>query len=198
MAVTGAHTNEMILAAQRGSESALLQLLEVCRPQLQRYANHQCASDDVEEAVQDALWLLYRRVGALRVISAFSGWLFQIVRRECVRRARRRARWIEFDEQSFALATGGAADEDLRIDCSRAISALPQGYREVLVLRDITGLSSEEAAARLGIPLAAAKSRLHRARQMIRIHLQSVAPSSSGRRTPGKIEEKPCTSVTEA
>src|SRR5262247_2691990 len=74
--------NHLIAAAQAGSEEALLELLECCRPQLRRYANRECASDDVEEAVQDALWLLYRRVGALRMIRAFSAWLFQIIRRE--------------------------------------------------------------------------------------------------------------------
>src|SRR3989440_12675961 len=74
-------TSDVIAAAQEGSEEALLELLRLCRPQLRRYANRQCASDDVEEAVQDALWLLYRRVGALRTIGAFSAWLFQIIRR---------------------------------------------------------------------------------------------------------------------
>src|SRR5260370_42305706 len=63
--------NDLIAAAQAGSEEALLELLQLCRPQLRRYANRKCASDDVEEAVQDALWLLYRRGGGLRAIRAF-------------------------------------------------------------------------------------------------------------------------------
>src|SRR5437773_9347795 len=107
-------TSDLIAAAQGGSEEALLELLCLCRPQLRRYANRQCASDDVEEAVQDALLLLYRRVGALRTIGAFSSWLFQIVRRECLRRARKRTDLAECNDGDVsALTTGGPSDEIL-------------------------------------------------------------------------------------
>jgi RNA polymerase sigma factor (sigma-70 family) len=169
----------LIVAAQAGSEDALLDLLQVCKPQLRRYASRQCASDDVEEAVQDALWLLYRRVGALRTIGAFSAWLFQIVRRECHRRARKRQNRAECDECDVsALIDHRRIDQELRIDVMRAISELPQTYREILILRDITGFSSEEAASRLNIPIAAAKSRLHRARQMVRSRIQDRSPTT--------------------
>src|SRR5258708_9589932 len=94
--------NELIAADQAGNEEALLELLRLSRPQLRRYANRQCASDDVEEAVQDALWLLYRRVGALRTISAFSAWHFQIVRKDCLRRARTRPDFVALDEHEVS------------------------------------------------------------------------------------------------
>src|SRR5262249_52694797 len=164
--------NDLIAAAQAGSEESLVELRERCRPQLRRYANRECASDDVEEAVQDALWLLYRRLGALRMIGAFSAWLFQIIRRECLRRARKRHDLVGWNElEMSACADERHCDEDLRIDLTRAISRLPQKYREVVILRDVRGFSSEEAAGRLGIPMAGAKSRLHRARQMLRTEL---------------------------
>ena len=188
-------TDDLIAAAQAGNEEALLDLLCLCRPQLRRYASSQCASDDIEEAVQDALWILYRRVGALRAIGAFSAWLFQIIRRECLRRARQRHTLAEWDEHEVAaLSNDGRSDEDLRIDLSRAIASLPQHYREILILRDISGYSSEEAAARLGIPVAAAKSRLHRARQMVRSYLLSSAPNTECR-VEVKRKEPVCTSV---
>src|SRR5215831_20404562 len=130
--------HELVAAAQGGDEEALLELLCLCRPQLRRYANRQCASDDVEEAVQDALWLLYRRVAALRAIGAFSAWLFQIIRRECLRRARKRRDWVELNERELsALARDATLDEELRIDVMRAIANLPQHSREVLILRDV-------------------------------------------------------------
>lgn len=164
--------NDLITAAQAGNEEALLELLGRCRPQLRRYANRECASEDVEEAVQDALWLLYRRVEALRAIGAFSAWLFQIIRRECLRRARKRREFVELNEQFCFPADEQYSHEDLRIDLTLAISRLPQNYRAVLILRDVSGFSSEEAAGRLCIPVAAAKSRLHRARQMLRSMLE--------------------------
>src|SRR5262245_18765331 len=188
-------TDDLIAAAQAGNEEALLDLLCLCRSQLRRYASSQCASDDIEEAVQDALWILYRRVGALRTIGAFSAWLFQIIRRECLRRAREHRDFVEWDERKVsALADDGRLDEDLRIDLSRAVANLPQSYREILILRDISGYSTEEAAMRLGIPVAAAKSRLHRARQMARSHLRSSAPKSNCRLEEGR-KEPVCTSV---
>jgi RNA polymerase sigma factor (sigma-70 family) len=181
--------NGLIASAQAGSEDALLELLQVCKPQLRRYAYRQCASDDVEEAVQDALWLLYRRVGTLRTISAFSAWLFRIVRRECIRRARKHPDFVEWDERELSgLTRSGDLDEDLRIDVTRAISYLPQHYREILILRDVAGFSSEEAASRLKVPVAAAKSRLHRARQMVRAHLQRPA----GQRRESRKEGSDC------
>jgi RNA polymerase sigma factor (sigma-70 family) len=171
--------DNLIAAAQAGDEEALLELLGRCRPQLRRYAYRECASDDVEEAVQDALWLLYQRVGALRAIGAFSSWLFQIVRRECLRRANKRHNQVEWDEEELSTrADEKCGDDDLRIDLTRALSQLPKPYRDVVILRDIGGFSSDETADRLGIPVAAAKSRLHRARQMLRTQL--------GRRCSGK------------
>jgi len=167
-------TTDLIASAQGGDEEALLELLQRCGPKLRRYASRQCASEDVEEAVQDALWLLYRRVGALRAIGAFSAWLFQIIRRECLRRARKRRASIELlDCEVSKVIDRTPSDEDLRIDLMDAISRLPANYREILILRDIGGFSSEEAAISLNIPVGAAKSRLHRARQMMRSHLRS-------------------------
>lgn len=169
-------TNDLIVSAQRGNEKALLELLRRCGPQLQRYALRQCASDDVEEAVQDALWLLYRRLGALRAIGAFSAWLFQIIRRECLRRALKHREFIELDGGEVSkLVDHAPSDDELRIDLMDAISQLPDRYREILILRDIGGFSSEEAAASLEIPIGAAKSRLHRARQMVRTQLSDPA-----------------------
>ena len=196
LTVMNTQINDLIAAAQAGSEEALLELLRLSRPQLRRYANRQCASDDVEEAVQDALWLLYRRVGALRTIGAFSAWLFQIIRRECLRRARKRHDHVEWNERQVStLTTDGRSDEDLRIDLTRAISDLPQNYRETLILRDISGFSSEEAATRLGIPVAAAKSRLHRARHMVRLRLQSPMPKNESRLQELKRKESRCSSA---
>src|SRR5262249_29032310 len=170
----GTTNSDLIAAAQHGNEDALLELLQRCGPQLRRYATRECASDDVEEAVQDALWLLYRRVEALRAIGAFSAWLFQIIRRECLRRARKRWNLIELDERvASTLLNNRLSDADLRLDLMSAISRLPRRYREILILRDVGGYSSEEAAISLDIPIGAAKSRLHRARQMVRTQLSS-------------------------
>jgi RNA polymerase sigma factor (sigma-70 family) len=170
-------TDDLVAAARAGNEDALLELIKLCGPQLRRYASRECVSEDIEEAVQDALWLLYRRVGALRRIGAFWSWLFQIIRRECLRRTRKRANIVAWDDEAVSELNdrGSMVDEELRIDIMRAMSELPQSYREILILRDITGFSSEETAGQLNIPVPAAKSRLHRARQMLRVRVCSAA-----------------------
>src|SRR5258708_12744657 len=81
---------QMIQAAAAGDEQALLHLLAICQPDLRRYARRTCATEDIEEAGQDALFILYRRLGTLPAIATFSGWLFQIVKRERLRRVQRR------------------------------------------------------------------------------------------------------------
>lgn len=176
--MTKALTREdLVAAAQRGDEAALLQLLRACRPDLTRYARRTCQSDDVEEAVQDALWLLYRRAGALRVGAALSAWMFQVVKRTCLRVMRRRQAWQHFAPAPIAEDHPTPAEEEgLRLDLARALTRLPPAYREVLILRDIHGFEAAEAAAVLGLTVEATKSRLHRARAAMRAQLQVAAP----------------------
>lgn len=171
----------LVDAARAGDERALLKLLVVCRPDLTRYARRACESDDVEEAVQDALWLLYRRVGGLRAGAALSAWMFQVVRHLCLHFTRRRRVRDRF--AAYPLTDdlpSDAANDGLRIDLVRAIGELPPSYRDVLILRDIGGFEASEVAARLGITVDAAKSRLHRARGLMR---ELLRPETAARRS---------------
>ena len=161
---------QMIQAAAAGDEQALLHLLAICQPDLRRYARRTCATEDIEEAVQDALFILYRRLGTLRAIATFSGWLFQIVKRECLRRLRRRG-LVSLDERT-APSLQDPTDIELRLDLARAIMALPEIYRDVVILRDVKELSAEETANEVGTSVEAVKSRLHRGRYLIRQQLR--------------------------
>lgn len=163
----------LLAAACGGDRAAVDRLLAQVQPDLRRFARRTCAnSDDAEDAVQAALWQLHRQVGALRVMQAFVGWIFRIVERECYRlfRAARAEPISDALEQSLSAAP---LPQALRLDLVRAIAALPAPYREVLVLRDIDELSAPEAAAQLGLTQAAVKSRLHRARAMMRERLMA-------------------------
>ena len=164
----------MIDAARSGDRAAIESLLVLCQPDLHRFARRTCSSaEDADDAVQEALWTLSRRIGALRKLSALTGWLFQVVRRECMRLAQN-------------LFTAGAADPLEGVDSAKAceadlatahdlaesIAGLDPIDRDVLVLRDVRGCSGPDAAAQLGISLAAVKSRLHRARAELRGRLR--------------------------
>jgi RNA polymerase sigma factor (sigma-70 family) len=85
---------KLVEAATRGEPGAVSSLLVVCQPDLKRFARRTCSStEDAEDAVQIALWQLYRRIGALRTAATFATWMFRIVERECYRlyRGRRSA-----------------------------------------------------------------------------------------------------------
>lgn len=166
----------MVDAARSGDAYALCRLLAASRPDLERYARRHCESEDVDEAVQDALWILHRKVGGLRSAAAFAGWLFQVVRRACIAYATRRRRHVPIHLLSGSAEPRACEiDVQLRLDLSRIIAGLPTRYRETLILKDIQGLAAEEVAAELSISVEAAKSRLHRARALVRSALATPA-----------------------
>jgi len=160
----------LIEAACAGNRPAVEQLLAICQPDLKRFARRTCStSEDAEDAVQVALWQLHRKIGALKMVEAFATWLFRIVERECYRLFRRRApAGIEIVHGELPDIPALAIPVDLRMDLIAAIAALPAPYRTVLILRDVDELTAPETASQLGISVDAVKSRLHRARAMVR------------------------------
>lgn len=160
----------LIEAACSGNKLAVEQLLLVCQPDLKRFARRTCStSEDAEDAVQVALWKLHRKIGALKAAEAFATWLFRIVERECYRLFRqRRPDHIEIHAGDLPEIPSLTIPVDLRMDLVAAIAALPASYRIVLVMRDIDELTAPETASELGISTEAVKSRLHRARAMVK------------------------------
>lgn len=158
--------------ACKGDREAIIQLLTIAQPDIRRYAKVSCKIQDVEDAVQESLWLLYSRIGTLRALSSFSGWLFAIVKRECIRFLRKTMMKTEdISEMGDDPQLAYSHQLELRRDISRAIQSLPEHYREVVLLRDIEELSVNEIAQVLNLSREAVKARLHRARAMMREYL---------------------------
>jgi RNA polymerase sigma factor (sigma-70 family) len=97
--------------------------------------------------------------------------MFRIIERECYRLFRARSRLRALDYTLEKMLQQDPLPVELRKDLTAAIASLPPIYREMLILRDIDELTAPEAADHLKISIDAAKSRLHRARQMMREHL---------------------------
>ena len=184
-------TAPLVEAARRGEHGAVLALLEACQPDLRRFARRTCSTtEDAEDAVQMALWQLYRRVGALRTAAALAGWLFRIVERACLRLFRGRAATRSLDATDEAdRVEAPTVPLDLRIDLARAIESLPAPYRVVLILRDVHECTAPEVAEQLGISVDAVKSRLHRARTMMREQLLASGYWQGDRSTPRHLPE---------
>lgn len=165
-------THSLIDAARQGDRAALERLLAVSQPDVRRYAKIQCATtSDAEDAAQETLLLVYRRIGALRTVTSFSAWMFSIVRHECGRLWRQMHGQVELppdDHPAFIHRP----EPELRADLIAAIHSLPDKYRDVIVLRDIEELAISEIAGELRLTREAVKSRVHRARLMIREYLE--------------------------
>lgn len=141
----------------------------VCQPDIRRFARRTCSTtEDVEDAVQFTLWQLHRKIGTLKTISSFTSWLFRIIERECYRLFKvRQSKNIEARADIDKLSAS-SSEIDLKIDLTNAIISLPLIYRQVSILRDIQEYSTPEVAEKLGITVEAVKSRLHRARLMVK------------------------------
>lgn len=164
------------LAAQH-KDAVYRQMLRVCGNR-----------EDAEDVLIEALLKAYRNLGSLEAHEAFRTWLAQIARRVCWQLRRRDALLPVM--QLSALEDAGmdtadpapavderAAAAQMRAILREALEALPGELRAVYELRAIEELSGEDAARRLGISLAAMKSRWHRARKMLRERIDSrLAP----------------------
>jgi RNA polymerase sigma factor (sigma-70 family) len=163
---------ELIASAQGGDATAIASLLAAAQPDIRRYARQTCRSADVDDAVQDALCLLHRHIGSLRAISAFSGWMFAIVKRQCIRIARKALPGaVAIDSLEDDARISHRPEIELRLDLVSAIQSLPEHYRVVVVLRDIEELTIAEIADRLDTTRETIKARLHRARGLVREYL---------------------------
>lgn len=165
-------TERVVCAAREGDARALTMLLEGSHAHVRRFARTLCSTpEDAEDATQEALIILYRKVGTLRVAAALAGWLFQIVRHECIRRSRLAL------HKPVPAATIESSAEDaalVRLEVERivlAVASLPADQRAVLIMRDLQGLSGAATAQALGLSRAAMKSRLHRGREAVRARM---------------------------
>ncbi|MFJ4768266.1 RNA polymerase sigma factor [Streptomyces uncialis] len=160
----------LIAAAREGDAEATAALVSGSHPHVQRFAYSLCASpQDAEDAAQEALIILYRRIGMLRASGALASWMFRIVRNECLRRSKSLLR----GHGPLPDTVVPSFEDDVlrRLEADRvaeAIAALPADQRRVLIMRDIQGYSGRTTADTLGLSTAAMKSRLHRARATVR------------------------------
>ena len=125
---------------------------------------------EAEDAVQEAYLRAYRALDTFRGESKFSTWLVRIAANEALmrRRARPRTAHVVPLEAADLQAREERGDHMLRRLLEKRIDALPDDYRAVFMLRAVEELSVEETALALGIPEATVRSRLFRARGLLR------------------------------
>jgi RNA polymerase sigma-70 factor, ECF subfamily len=191
----------LVARLQAGDDSAVRELADRYTSRIFQLAmRHMRNREDAEEVTQDVLLKVYRKVGAFRGDAALSSWIYRITFNTAMSRLRRTklARTAEQDRdlESAGDHAGGARpavvpadwsrmpDEDLlrgqvREAVAAALADLPEIYRAPIVLRDIEGLTTEEASHRLQVKDQTLKSRLHRGRLMLRLRLQEFTTGLS-------------------
>lgn len=146
--------------------------------------------EDAEDVLIEALLKAYRHLDQLRDSAAFRAWLAQIAKRVCWQLKARESllplmQLSELDAEGTQLSSAAPAMEthlasqQMKELLNGAIASLPADYRTVFELRDVQEMSGSEVAKRLGISVAAMKSRLHRARSLLRERLDAALTRSA-------------------
>ncbi len=168
-------SEQTFVLAQAGDPTALERLLVDLRPNIRCYAVYRCRrSSAVDDVVQEALIILYRRLHTVRSVTGFGAWLLKVVTRLCMLPALLFIKGVEelrSVEDSRRLSRMPV--DDLRIDLVRALESLSASHREIILLRDLEEMTIGEIADQLNLTREAAKSRLHRARILVREYLKS-------------------------
>ena len=185
----------LLARLQAGEHSALRDLAETYGSKIYQLAFRYLRNkEDAEEVMQDVLLKVHRKVGAFRGDAALSSWIYRITFNTAMSRLRT-AQYQHTQKKEVSMTPDGdeaaaapydvadwtgLADEqvlrsELRHRLARAIQALPAIYRAPVLLRDIQGMSTEEASAVLRVKDQTLKSRLHRGRLILRAQLADFA-----------------------
>jgi RNA polymerase sigma-70 factor (ECF subfamily) len=197
-----AQERQLIARLQAGDDTAVQELADRYRSRIFQLAMRYMKNrEDAEEVTQDVLLKVYRKVDAFRGDAQLSSWIYRITFNTAMSRLRstRLARAADQERERSLAAQGDEQpsklmrqpadwsrmpDESLlraqlREAVAEAIEELPEIYRAPVVLRDIQGLSTEEASSRLKLKDQTLKSRLHRGRLMLREKLHSFTTGLS-------------------
>ena len=177
---------ELVAHARSGDTKAMDQLLARHEVRIYRYGLRMCGNeDDARDVLQETLVAAFRNLASFRGDSQLTTWLYQIARSFCIKHRRRHEGEPVHHESVEAVEVKQVPAEEPSSDnrtharqvtklIQAAISTLQPDHREALVLRDVEGLSAEEAAEVAGIEVPALKSRLHRARTALKQQLAAV------------------------
>ena len=179
---------ELLTRAQAGDMSAFESLVDRHEDQVYGLALRMTRSEaDAAEITQDTFLSAYQHLNEFRREAAFGSWVHRIAANNALMRLRRqkvvdivsdelagpeftdRGSLAEVPESDWSKrADDKIIEDELGRAIQAATDALPEGYREVFLLKDVEGLSYEEISEMVGISIPAVKSRLHRARLALR------------------------------
>ena len=182
---------QLLELVKKGDAKAMDQLLARHENKIYRFGLRMCGNeDDARDVLQETLLAAFKNLGTFRGDSQISTWLYQVARSFCIKQRRRRegepARLESMEGSEVKSMAADSTQLDSKAHAREvghviqaAMNTLQEDQREALVLRDVEGLSAEEAAEVVGIEVGALKSRLHRARIQLKQSLSAVLDDQS-------------------
>jgi RNA polymerase sigma-70 factor (ECF subfamily) len=183
----GAREQDLIARVQRGQHELFYELVQPYERRVYAAALAILRNEaDAEDAAQEAMLKAFANIRQFRQEARFSTWLIQVTVNEALMRRRRQRTVImepiddrsdDKDEQDYAprdfadwreIPSESLERKEVRQKLTEALAALDRKYREVFVLRDVEHMNIQETAETLGISIASVKTRLLRARLMLR------------------------------
>jgi RNA polymerase sigma-70 factor (ECF subfamily) len=172
VATTGAPDDAALVAAcRRGERRALEALYHQYKRRVFGLVHRIVGVSDAEEVAQDVFVRVFRGLASFRGESALGTWIYRLAVNAALSHVAKRGRRSEVgDDELEQLPAPPAVERDPRLSerVEAAMARLPAGYRAILVLHDIEGLSHEECAAILDCRVGTSKSQLHKARAKMR------------------------------
>ena len=174
---------ELIAACRRGEARAMELLYHQYKRRVFGIIHRIVGHSDSEEVAQEVFVRIFRALGSVRGESALSTWIYRLTVNAALSYVAKRSRRNEVgDEALMALPAAPVpqGDPGLRSRIEVALTQLPAGYRAILVLHDVEGLSHEECAEILECRIGTCKSQLHKARARMRELLGKAAGADVG------------------
>lgn len=166
-----ADDNELIAACRRGEARAMERLYHQYKRRVFGMAHRIVGASDAEEVAQEVFVRIFRALSNFRGDSALSTWIYRLTVNAALSHLAKRGRRQEVGDDGLTeLPAPPVAERDsaLAARIEAALAELPPGYRAILVLHDVEGLSHEECAAILECRVGTCKSQLHKARARMR------------------------------
>ena len=193
---------ELVRAAQRGDDIAFEELVRTYEKRVYHLALRMCGNvDDAYEVAQEAFLSAWKGMRFFRGDSSFSTWLYRLTSNAAIDFLRRQRRQggsdgVSLNDEDTFLEVADPAPSphqqaerlELRDALARGLGALSPEHRQVLLLRELQGLTYEEIAAALELDLGTVKSRIARAREKLRKYL--VASGNFSGYLPSNLAEK--------
>ncbi len=180
-ALSSSRDADDVALAARGDTRAFQRLYHEHKDRVYALARRMAGVDRAAEMTQDVFVRAWQKLGTFRGEARFSTWLHRLAVNLIISRrssdTTRRSRFIE-DESRIESAAARPVHRELVLDLEAAIERLPSGARAVFVLHDVEGYKHEEVGRLLGISTGTTKAQLHRARMLLRRHLEPVTVSS--------------------